>query len=714
MFLMKRGPKGNEYLYLTENSRDENGKRVKKTVKSFGKISSIPKDELEAIYAQYQQPIRERKLAQKVIQENSLRELVESVRVDAENKTNFNKVPLLHYGHLILKPIWDKLGLNYKLWYLQDRHTEVKAYSLSKLLFYFVAHKILSPGAYLRAWKDQSTWLCNPIEGVCLDNVYEALDYFDAFSEEIMTHAVKSSYYTNDKGADTLSADGPKMVFFDCTNCYFETDSDDREQFIRRFTQKMREGLAAEGKSSAVIESVLASKQYTEALQLAVEENEDEFLRMRGPSKEGRFSLPIVSVSLVIDERGVPIDFTVFPGNKSEYHQVLPAIERLKEKYHVKDCYFVADRGLNSTINFDALLKGGFGFIVAQKVTGQSKKQEQIMLSEEGWNNLDFSPEENLSYLNADLASFRYKVCDIVKRKHLTAEETGDRPKNIKVKCKIIYIYDDKRKKRDLYELEQAIAKAGKAVNEKKLMGNPSGSGWRALVKTKKEESENEDDKEMYQAVGLKDDVIEKRRKLAGYAAIVYEDPKSLKDSGKKGVDTRAVLGSYHSLEKIEECFRVMKNSFEIRPMYVKRNERTRAHVLICVLSLMVLRLMQIELARAGSYMTVDSITSALNNARLLPLRTESGTILVNCEENDGIYTDDTSQDKESSVAERYLKVREENPDSTDLIMKTMGLSPLGPFNSVDKTKLALKIAQSNNSILGDAIDAITKRIAAA
>ena len=124
--------------------------------------------------------------------------------------------------------------------------------------------------------------------------------------------------------------------------------------------------------------------------------------------------------------------------------------------------------------------------------------------------------------------------------------------------------------------------------------------------------------------------------------------------------------------------------------------------------------LMQIELARAGSYMTVDSITSALNNARLLPLRTESGTILVNCEENDGIYTDDPSQDKESSAVERYLKVREENPDNTDLIMKTMGLSPLGPFNSVDKTKLALKIAQSNNSILGDAIDAITKRIAAA
>ena len=60
----------------------------------------------------------------------------------------------------------------------------------------------------------------------------------------------------------------------------------------------------------------------------------------------------------------------------------------------------------------------------------------------------------------------------------------------------------------------------------------------------------------------------------------------------------------------------------------------------------MVMRLMQIELARAGSYMTVDSIISALNNACILPLRTESGTILVNCEENNGIYTGDPSGDK--------------------------------------------------------------------
>ena len=73
------------------------------------------------------------------------------------------------------------------------------------------------------------------------------------------------------------------------------------------------------------------------------------------------------------------------------------------------------------------------------------------------------------------------------------------------------------------------------------MLGMPC---WCALVKTKKEEAENEDNKEMYQAVGLKEDVIEKRRKLAG-AASVYEDTKSRKDSEKKLDARRARLISF-------------------------------------------------------------------------------------------------------------------------------------------------------------------------
>ena len=48
-------------------------------------------------------------------------------------------------------------------------------------------------------------------------------------------------------------------------------------------------------------------------------------------------------------------------------------------------------------------------------------------------------------------------------------------------------------------------------------MGNACGRGWRVLVKTAKEEAQNKSDKEMYRAQGLKQDVIDKRKTIAGY-----------------------------------------------------------------------------------------------------------------------------------------------------------------------------------------------------
>ena len=121
---------------------------------------------------------------------------------------------------------------------------------------------------------------------------------------------------------------------------------------------------------------------------------------------------------------------------------------------------------------------------------------------------------------------------------------------------------------------------------------------------------------------------------------------------------------------------------------------------------------MQIELGKDGRYMTVKDITNALGNARVMPMRTKDRTILVNCAEYSDIYSE-APKDKEAGAEELYIREREQNPDKTDLIMKTMGLSPLGRFNSVEKAKLALRIPQSDSSILGTAIDAITGKIGA-
>lgn len=69
---------------------------------------------------------------------------------------------------------------------------------------------------------------------------------------------------------------------------------------------------------------------------------------MRGPSKKHRFDLPLVSVAMVIDRNGFPMDVCVYSGNSSEFKTMKNSIEALKKKYEIGSSIVVADRGLNS------------------------------------------------------------------------------------------------------------------------------------------------------------------------------------------------------------------------------------------------------------------------------------------------------------------------------------------------------------------------------
>ena len=199
---------------------------------------------------------------------------------------------------------------------------------------------------------------------------------------------------------------------------------------------------------------------------------------MRGPSKESRFAQPLTAIALVIDDRGMVLDYTVFPGNLSEFKTLEPAIKKLQDKYRVKNSYVVADRGLNSVLNLKMLKQQELGFIVAQKVSYQGKKLREKMLSDEGWH----TPDDTTS---TDSASFRYKVCDYVKTARVKQDDGKE--KLIKQPCKIIFTYSEKRYKKDIYELYNAIARAQKALNERKLLKTSFGSGGRSLVATKAE-----------------------------------------------------------------------------------------------------------------------------------------------------------------------------------------------------------------------------------
>lgn len=207
----------------------------------------------------------------------------------------------------------------------------------------------------------------------------------------------------------------------------------------------------------------------------------------------------------------------------------------------------------------------------------------------------------------------------------------------------------------------------------------------------------------MYRACGLKHKVIEERRQIAGYSALVFSHPNDQK--ALKLTDAE-VLATYHKLVEIEDCFRAMKSSFSIRPVYVRLRQHIIAHCYLCVLSLMLLKLVQEKLASKNFSLTISQITEALLDATLVPMPSDDGRMdsFMNCGFNSEFfkpkYTGKTRQIQDENLLESSEKIYENftkdqglTPNHIDQILLAVGLTPLNFLNSLGeiKTKFGLK-----------------------
>ena len=625
MFLSIRKIRNQRYLYLLETvPGKKKGTHTNRIVKNLGNFDKLPEEVRNA----YLDKKAKRELAKSF--ELKLREKDISSAVDTVAKTdaaptrisNFNRLFPLNYGHLALKPLWEKdLGLKYKIEYLQKSSTEIKTWRLNDLLFYLCALKLIDPKSYFSASNSKSNFLYCPWNNVVQDNFYRALDFVYDHRESLIKHAVKSRLEQT-KGQI-------KVAFFDCTNTWFETPYDDITWQVIRYTRKTTLRLRDQSLSNEEIQAYLESNEFLENLTDELELNKEDVLRMRGRSKESRFAQPIVTVALAIDQTGFPIDCKVYAGNIAEIHTVEQMIESLKKKYSVKDIYFVADKGLNSGQKLEKIQEEKLGFVVAQKINAQQEKFEKEMLDLTGYRNYivdDSGMFRVKSEGSVDKDKARFKVCDHVKKFYVEIEGTtksgNPKKEHRSINCKIVYTFSPARRERELKDLEMQISKAAKAVSDGYLAGNPYKSGWRALLQTNKEAAQTPEEKEQYRAVGLKQDIIEERRRNAGYAALVFSHPK---DKDAAALTDEEVLTTYHRLVGIEDCFRVMKSSFSIRPVHVRLKEHIVAHCYLCVLSLMLMRLVQEKLEAKKYTCSAEKITHALAQALVLPTPSSDG-----------------------------------------------------------------------------------------
>ncbi len=154
--------------------------------------------------------------------------------------------------------------------------------------------------------------------------------------------------------------------------------------------------------------------------------------------------------------------------------------------------------------------------------------------------------------------------------------------------------YSDKRAERDRAERQELIEKAINLLDTPSKIEGLNKRGGKKYIKA--------ENKSKYI---LDKELIEKDKVFDGYYALQSSEDK---------LTAEEVLAAYHSLWKIEESFRVMKHTLQIRPVYQWTEKRIRGHLVVCFPSFLFMRMIENELGRTVS---AESIKEALRSIKL-------------------------------------------------------------------------------------------------
>lgn len=476
--------------------------------------------------------------------------------------------PVLCYANYILKPIWNEtLKLKALVRYRQSK-TDIE-FDAEALLWQTVVNRIVSPSSHLKHYRSQTNWLGNSLAETNLRSLYRMLSFAARIKKPILQGLNKA---LNQAMPRDLS-----VVFYDVTNTWFETVWDDEHQWAMEVEKQL-----------SALPSGATSEERRQLIE-KLERARTSSLRMRGPSKECRKD-PIVSIAMVVDRDGIPIDFRVYPGNSSEKTTMKCSIDELAKTYKITNAVVVADNGLNTNANLIRLVKENQGFLLAHSLSKAKQGSVDEWLKDTGWQ-WDKEKERKIKIIPSSLI-----------------DEDGV----VQTNYRMVIGWSEKRYREDMFKIEMHEQGAREAIAHHAKLPLAT-FGWKKYIETGKNKAQKINEKK-----------LAKDKKLAGYYAYLFKDSREfdkewvkLPAEEKKELSGWEIIEQYKKQAQIEECFRIMKTNFNLRPMYVYTDEHIEAQVLICVLALILLRILSKKLKLAGSPMTTEQILAALNTAKL-------------------------------------------------------------------------------------------------
>lgn len=426
----------------------------------------------------------------------------------ADRLLDYHKQTFFRGGYLFLQFIYYQMQMNKICRKLKQRYKF--KYDINAILSDLIYARILEPCSKRSSYKAASEFLEKP--SYELHDIYRALDVLGAECDMIQAEVYKNSHFMGERN--------DKILYYDCSNYYFEIEQED------------------------------GSKKY-------------------GKSKEHRPN-PIIQMGLFMDGDGIPLAFSLFPGNANEQTSLKPLEKKVLGEFGCQKFIYCSDAGLGSESIREYNHMGERAYIVTQSIKKLKKEEKEWALSPQGFKRVSDDKPVDITKLPEDDKGLYYK----------------DEPYTTqKLHQRLIITYSPKyalyqKSIRDKQvERAQKILDSGNAKKNRKNPNDPARFIGKMAV-TKDGEAANI---KQY----LDEDKIADEAQYDGLYAVCTD----LLDDG-----IGDILKVSEGRWQIEECFRIMKTDFSARPVYLRDENRVKAHFLICFLALTVYRYLEKKL----------------------------------------------------------------------------------------------------------------------
>lgn len=399
--------------------------------------------------------------------------------IEAITQGHLHELGRYNYGYtLVVNRLWDIFNLDQLNKKITYKHRI--RFDWQSILRFMIAERINDPCSKLQSSFNQSEYLGFSDKIMPLHHFYRTLDLLSHQEDTIKKHL-----FAQQRSLFSTILD---VVFYDVTTLYFESQVE-----------------------------------------------QDEALRQKGYSKDGKAHKTQIVLGLLVDKNRNPISYQIYKGNTYEGGTMIDALKAMRKSHNIDRVVVVADSAMIDKDNRNYMVDKEIDYIIGDSIKNLPKAIKAQLINAENHKAIQGTSKEHFSY-----HELSYK---------------GRR---------IICSYSSKRARKDAHARAKLIDKANKWLEEPSKYSQVKKRGAGRFITT----TEKGD-------IALNLQTIENDAKYDGFKAL----------STTTDLSVEVILSKYSDLFEVEHTFRALKSQLEIRPVFHWTDTRIKGHIAMCFIA---------------------------------------------------------------------------------------------------------------------------------